>query len=79
MPLARTCTDERELTAIEGEFERLMLGMRNLPRPYVLVGASEADNRVIRTEGTPTEFTSFKPLPHWELGEDRESSISIAG
>ena len=59
-----------ELNAAEKQVEQLALTLPNIPRPYVVVGASEADNRVIKTEGTPTEFTSFKPLPHWELGEN---------
>ena len=52
--------------------------------PYVPVGASEADNRVIKTEGTPIEFTAFKPLPHWELGEklgiiDFDRGVKLSG
>src|ERR1700751_3172303 len=64
----RISTGERELTEVERQFEQLMLMMRNLPRPYVCVGKSEADNKIVRSEGHPAE-TSFKPLPHWELGE----------
>ena len=59
-----------DLRLAEKKVEELALTLPNIPRPYVVVGASEADNRVIKTEGTPTEFTSFKPLPHWELGEN---------
>ena len=79
----RISTDERELTEVERQFERLMLGMRNLPRPYVPVGKSEADNRIVRSEGQPTE-SAFKPLPHWELGErsgiiDFERGVKLSG
>jgi seryl-tRNA synthetase len=59
---------ERELTQIENRFNQMMLGFRNLPRPYTPTGSGEQDNRVIRTEGEPRQF-DFKPLPHWELGE----------
>ena len=59
---------DRGLTEMEQRFEMMMLGVRNLPRPYVPSGKSEADNRVVRSEGHPATF-SFKPLPHWELGE----------
>ena len=57
--------------------------MRNLPRPYVPVGKSEADNKIVRGEGHPAEF-SFKPLPHWELGErlgiiDFERGVKLSG
>ena len=46
-----------ELNAAEKQVVQLSLTLPNIPRPYVVVGASEADNRVIKTEGTPTEFT----------------------
>jgi len=59
---------ERELTLIENRFNQLMLGFRNLPRPYTPTGSGEQDNRVVRREGEPRQF-DFKPLPHWELGE----------
>jgi seryl-tRNA synthetase len=61
----------------------LMLGLRNLPRPYVPVGRGEADNKLVRTEGEPRRF-DFNPLPHWELGErlgiiDFERGVKLAG
>src|SRR5208337_5396089 len=58
-----------QLGLAEKQVEELALTLPNIPRSYVVVGASEADNRVLKTEGTPIEFTAFKPLPHWELGE----------
>ena len=75
---------ERELTELERDFGDLMLGIRNLPRPYVTVGRGEADNRVIRTVGTPQEFTSFQPIPHWDLGArlgaiDFDRGVKLAG
>src|SRR5271170_2643140 len=79
----RISTDDRELAEVERQFEQLMLGMRNLPRPYVPVGKSEADNKIVRGEGEPPEF-AFKPLPHWELGErlgiiDFERGVKLSG
>ncbi|MDO8433453.1 MAG: serine--tRNA ligase [Candidatus Binatus sp.] len=73
-----------QLALAEREVERLAMVLPNIPRPYVVVGASEADNRVLRTEGTPSEFTSFKPLPHWELGEklgiiDFDRGVKLSG
>src|SRR5215831_1495709 len=59
---------EHDLAELERGFLDLMLGIRNLPRPYVTVGTSEADNRVIKSVGAPQEFTSFHPIPHWDLG-----------
>jgi seryl-tRNA synthetase len=75
--------DECALAEVEHQFEQLMLGMRNLPRPYVPAGKSEADNKIVRSEGHPGEFP-FKPLPHWEIGErlkiiDFERGVKLAG
>jgi seryl-tRNA synthetase len=59
---------ERDLTNLEQRFNDLLQGLRNLPRPNVPVGKSEADNPIIRIEGEQRKF-DFSPLPHWELGE----------
>ncbi|MGH7813880.1 MAG: serine--tRNA ligase [Candidatus Binataceae bacterium] len=80
----RITAGERELAQLEDDCNQRMLSIPNLPRPYVTVGKSEADNRVIRTEGTPTEFTALKPLPHWELGEklgiiDFDRGVKLSG
>jgi seryl-tRNA synthetase len=66
------------------EFHSRMLELPNIPRADVPVGASEADNKVIKTEGTPIEFTAFKPIPHWELGEklgilDFDRGVKLSG
>jgi seryl-tRNA synthetase len=79
----RIAAGEHELTEIEQRFNDLMLGLRNIPRPYVPVGRSEADNKVARSEGEPAKF-DFKPLPHWELGErlgiiDFERGVKLSG
>jgi seryl-tRNA synthetase len=73
-----------QLALAEREFHSLMLELPNIPRVDVPVGSSEADNRVIKTEGTPLEFTAFKPLPHWELGEnlgiiDFDRGVKLSG
>ncbi len=73
-----------QLSLAERSVEELGLTLPNIPRAYVVVGASEADNRVIKTEGTRIEFTSFKPLPHWELGEnlgiiDFDRGVKLSG
>lgn len=79
----RISAGERELTAIESRFSELMLGIRNLPRDDVPTGGSEADNKVVSTEGEPRKF-DFTPLPHWELGEqlgiiDFERGVKLSG
>src|SRR5215472_13355889 len=75
---------EHDLTDLERAFSDLMLGIRNLPRPYVTIGTSEADNRVIKSVGALQEFTSFHPIPHWDLGIklgviDFDRGVKLAG
>jgi seryl-tRNA synthetase len=77
-------TGEHHLVDLERGLSDLMLGIRNLPRPYVTVGTSEADNRVIKSVGAPQEFTSFHPIPHWDLGAklgviDFDRGVKLAG
>ena len=74
---------ERTLAEIERHLSDLMLGVRNLPRPYVPVGSGEADNRIVRQEGDPPKF-EFTALPHWELGEklgiiDFDRGVKLSG
>jgi len=74
---------ERELAELEGKCEAMLLEVPNLPRPFVRVGKDESENRIVKTEGEMREF-SFKPLPHWELGErlgliDFERGVKLAG
>jgi seryl-tRNA synthetase len=74
---------EQTLAEIDRRFNDLMLGIRNIPRPYVPAGSGEADNRVVRSEGEPRKF-EFKPAPHWELGEklgiiDFERGVKLSG
>ncbi|MGC1677480.1 MAG: serine--tRNA ligase [Candidatus Binataceae bacterium] len=80
----RITAGERELSELESACENLLLTLPNLPRPHVPIGKSDADNKIVRTIGTPQEFTSFKPLPHWELGErlgiiDFDRGVKISG
>jgi seryl-tRNA synthetase len=79
----RIATGERALTEIEQQLSELMLGIRNIPRPYVPVGASEADNRIVRQEGEPATM-GFTPMAHWEIGEklgivDFERGVKLSG
>ena len=79
----RITTRERTLAEIEQRLSELMLAIRNIPRPYVPVGTSEADNRIIRQEGEPATL-GFNPLPHWNLGEklgiiDFERGVKLSG
>jgi seryl-tRNA synthetase len=58
---------EIELEGVEGQRNRLMTGLPNLPHVSVPVGKSAADNQVVRTWGEPRQF-DFEPLAHWDLG-----------
>jgi seryl-tRNA synthetase len=74
---------ERHQAEVQQRFYELMLGLRNIPRDYVQTGTSEANNRVVRTEGEPRQF-DFAPRPHWELGErlgiiDFERGVKLSG
>ena len=74
---------EKELAALEAEFQRRLLLIPNLPHPDVPVGRDEHDNRVTRQVGEQREF-AFPPKPHWELAEqlgiiDFERGVKISG
>jgi seryl-tRNA synthetase len=74
---------DREVAAVEAQFDLAMLMAPNLPHPDVPDGASEHDNVVVRTEGQPRKF-DFTPRPHWELGEqlgiiDFERGVKLSG
>jgi len=60
---------DEEVKALEERLSAILLNIPNIPHVSVPTGASEADNVLIRTWGTPRDFT-FQPKPHWELGED---------
>ncbi len=80
----RISAGEKQLAELEQRCETLLLTLPNIPRPFVPLGASGADNRVVRTEGKPLEFTSFEPKAHWEVGEqlgiiDFDRGVKLAG
>ncbi|MFQ5736171.1 MAG: serine--tRNA ligase [Thermodesulfobacteriota bacterium] len=59
---------DAETAGCEKELEAFLLTIPNLPNPTVPVGKDESDNPVIRSWGTPREFT-FDPLEHTDIGE----------
>jgi seryl-tRNA synthetase len=74
---------ERELAAAEAQYLQTMLEVPNWPRPWVPVGDSERQNRIVRSEGEVRELP-FAPRTHWELGEglgliDFERGVKLAG
>jgi seryl-tRNA synthetase len=74
---------EEDLREVEGEFDRLMLEMPNIPDGSVPAGADEEHNVVVREWGEPRTF-DFEPKPHWEIAVDLdivdfERATKIAG
>ena len=72
-----------QLDSIEHQREQGLLVLPNLPHESVPVGASSADNPVIRTVGEPRHF-DFEPQAHWDLGPalgiiDFERGTKISG
>lgn len=59
---------ESEASEVDQKVTSLLMTMPNKLNSSVPVGESEADNQLIKTVGTPTQF-SFKAKEHWELGE----------
>jgi len=60
---------QQQTKEAKANLDPLLLELPNIPHPSVPVGKGEDDNIVVRTWGEPGEL-SFKPLPHWELGEN---------
>ena len=74
---------EAELAPAEAAYRRLLAAVPNMPLDDVPVGASEAENRVVREWGEHPVFDGA-PRPHWELLEarnmlDKERAVKIAG
>ena len=72
-----------QLDSIEHQREQGLLVLPNLPHESVPVGASSADNPVVRTVGEPRRF-DFEPQAHWDLGPalgiiDFERGTKISG
>ena len=59
---------ETKAAEIDLQVTNIALTMPNKPHSTVPVGASEKDNKITKTIGTPPTF-SFKAKEHWELGE----------
>jgi len=76
-------TLQGETAKAKGGLESLLLQLPNIPHPSVPLGKSASDNIVVHTWGEPRKF-SFKPLPHWELGEklgiiDFQRGVKLSG
>ena len=76
-------TARAQLSAVESALDDLALRLPNLPDAGTPVGASEADNVVVRTWGTQPQFT-FAPKQHFEVAEaldmlDLERAAKLSG
>lgn len=74
--------DERR-TAVDAQFQELLLTIPNIPHVSVPEGNSDADNTEVRRWGAPPQF-SFPPKEHWEIGTklnglDFETAAKITG
>ncbi|HSX36594.1 MAG TPA: serine--tRNA ligase, partial [Patescibacteria group bacterium] len=74
---------EDDLRTIESKFDEIIRQVPNVPTDDVPVGASEAENQVVKTWGEPPQF-DFKPKSDAELGEatgliDKERATKVAG
>jgi seryl-tRNA synthetase len=74
---------EKKAVEADGRLREILTSIPNIPHPTVPVGLSEHDNVEVRRWGTPPQF-SFKPMPHWELGEqlgvlDLERAAKLSG
>lgn len=58
-----------KLSYIEGEIEKILLRIPNLPHESVPVGKDENSNVEVRRWGEPRRF-DFEPKAHWDLGPE---------
>lgn len=74
---------ERSLAEYEQTVQEILVGLPNIPHESVPVGAGEAENELVKSEGTPPEF-DFETKAHYEIGEalgilDFERAAKITG
>jgi seryl-tRNA synthetase len=60
---------DKQVEAVDQEFQELLAGIPNLPHETVPVGRSADDNVEVRRQGTPPQF-DFEPKAHWDLGPE---------
>lgn len=60
-----------KLAEVDEKLTYIQKTIPNIVHESVPVGKDEEDNLVVKTWGTPKQF-SFQPKSHWEIGEDLE-------
>lgn len=82
--LSRTIKEEdKQILLLQEKIQKIIDRVPNIPHDSVPEGKSEEENKVISYWGENPAY-DFKPLPHWELGEnlnilDLPSGAKIAG
>jgi len=74
---------ENRAKSLEKQVEKLLLTIPNIPDDDVPIGSGEENNLVIKSPNKLPSFP-FKPLSHWEIGEnlqiiDLQRGAKIAG
>jgi seryl-tRNA synthetase len=74
---------EDEANRLDLKLQELLLQVPNIPQPDVPLGKDDTENVTIRTWKEPRTF-SFKPAPHWEIGEklniiDFDRGVKLSG
>jgi seryl-tRNA synthetase len=74
---------DAELQRVVEAMQQQLLAVPNVPHESVPIGASEQDNRVLRTWGERPDF-GFEARPHWEIGDrlgilDFERAAKLSG
>jgi seryl-tRNA synthetase len=74
---------EKKSEEISETYQTLLYQVPNMPLEDVPVGATELDNKVVKTVGEPIDY-DFKPKNHWELAQakdliDKERAAKVAG
>lgn len=60
-------TGESELAELQEKINQFMLNIPNIPHESVLIGKSEADNKIVKVAGEPRNF-NFKIKDHVDVG-----------
>jgi seryl-tRNA synthetase len=74
---------ENEINNLEAQLKDILSSLPNLPHEDVPIGKDETSNKLIKKVGDIPSY-SFKPLPHYELGEnlkmlDFEQASKVSG
>jgi seryl-tRNA synthetase len=74
---------DKSAAELDDQLRLSLARVPNLTRDEVPIGASEADNKTVKTWGEQKKF-DFTPRPHWEIGEslgilDLERAAKLSG